>query len=104
MLQGREAVFLRDRADILKMRLLAVKSKQCANQKNKYFCPEVFLDVVADKLTSTAVLFLDVELLSEFYHNVSFNSYCFPWHISAYKCESVYQSVLTHASPVSTRA
>src|SRR5204862_256390 len=63
-------VFLRDRADIIKMRLLAVKSKQCSNKKNKYYCPEVFLDVVADKLTSTAVLFLNVELLSEFYYNV----------------------------------
>jgi dynamin-like GTPase MGM1, mitochondrial len=51
------------------MRLLAVRSKQCASQKNKYYCPEVFLDVVADKLTSTAVLFLNVELLSEFYYN-----------------------------------
>jgi len=67
--RGREAVFLRDRSDIIKMRLMAVKSKQCANLKNKYYCPEVFLDVVADKLTSTAVLFLNVELLSEFYYN-----------------------------------
>ncbi|KAI9676631.1 MAG: dynamin-like GTPase mgm1 [Trizodia sp. TS-e1964] len=66
---GREGVFLRDRADIIKMRLLAVKSKQCSSKKNKYFCPEVFLDVVADKLTSTAVLFLNVELLSEFYYS-----------------------------------
>ncbi|KAJ5091633.1 hypothetical protein NUU61_006503 [Penicillium alfredii] len=67
--RGREGVFLRDRADLIKMRLLAVRSKQCATQKNKYHCPEVFLDVVADKLTSTAVLFLNVELLSEFYYN-----------------------------------
>lgn len=66
---GREAVFLRDRADIIKMRLLAVKSKQCANPKNKYYCPEVFLDAAATKLASTAVLFLNVELLSEFYYN-----------------------------------
>ena len=51
------------------MRLLAVKSKQCANLKNKYHCPEVFLDAVATKLASTAVLFLNVELLSEFYYN-----------------------------------
>lgn len=51
------------------MRLLAVRSKQCSAKKNKYNCPEVFLDVVADKLTSTAVLFLNVELLSEFYYN-----------------------------------
>ncbi|KAL6402620.1 mitochondrial dynamin gtpase [Ilyonectria robusta] len=66
---GREAVFLRDRADIIKMRLLAVKSKQCVNPKNKYYCPEVFLDAAATKLASTAVLFLNVELLSEFYYN-----------------------------------
>lgn len=51
------------------MRLMAVKSKQCASMKNKYYCPEVFLDAVATKLASTAVLFLNVELLSEFYYN-----------------------------------
>ncbi|RMZ79881.1 hypothetical protein DV737_g3244, partial [Chaetothyriales sp. CBS 132003] len=67
--KGREAVFLRDRADLLRMRLSAIRSSQCASRKNKYYCPEVFLDVVADKLTSTAVLFLNVELLSEFYYN-----------------------------------
>ncbi|KAF1957822.1 hypothetical protein CC80DRAFT_534344 [Byssothecium circinans] len=66
--KGREAVFLRDRSDVLKMRILAVKSKQCANKKNKYHCPEVFLDAVADKLTTTADLFLDAELLSKFYY------------------------------------
>jgi hypothetical protein len=65
---GREAVFLRDRADIINMRLLAVKSKQCKTMKNKYYCPEVFLDAVATKLAATSVLFLNVELLSEFYY------------------------------------
>jgi dynamin-like GTPase MGM1, mitochondrial len=69
--RGREAVFLRDRAEILKMRLLAVKSKQCKDRKSKYYCPEVFLDAVADKLTTTADLFLDAELLSKFYYSVS---------------------------------
>lgn len=67
--KGREAIFLRDRADILRMRMMAVKSRQCKNKANKYYCPEVFLDVVADKLTQTAVLFLNVELLSDFYYN-----------------------------------
>ncbi|KAI1103535.1 dynamin family protein [Jackrogersella minutella] len=67
--RGRDAIFLRDRADIIKMRMFAVKSKQCTNMKNKYYCPEVFLDAVASKLASTAVLFLNVELLSEFYYN-----------------------------------
>lgn len=51
------------------MRLLAVKSKQCANAKNKYYCPEIFLNAAATKLASTAVLFLNVELLTEFYYN-----------------------------------
>jgi replication fork clamp-binding protein CrfC len=51
------------------MRLTALKSKQCATPKNRYYCPEIFLDVVSTKLTSTAVLFLNVELLSEFYYN-----------------------------------
>ena len=50
------------------MRIAAVKSKPCASMKNKYYCPEVFLDVVSTKLTSTAVLFLNVELLSEFFY------------------------------------
>jgi hypothetical protein len=50
------------------MRLLAVKSKQCKTIKNKYYCPEVFLDAVASKLAATSVLFLNVELLSEFYY------------------------------------
>lgn len=62
-------MFLRDRADIIKMRLMAIRSKQCASLKNKYYCPEVFLDAAASKLASTAVLFLNVELLSEFYYN-----------------------------------
>lgn len=51
------------------MRLLAIRSKQCTTKSNRYYCPEIFLDVVADKLTATAVLFLNVELLSEFYYN-----------------------------------
>ncbi|KAF8451846.1 P-loop containing nucleoside triphosphate hydrolase protein [Terfezia claveryi] len=67
--KGREGVFLRDRADLIKMRLMAIKSKQCNSKDNKYYCPEIFLDVVAEKLTGTAVLFLNVELLSEFYYN-----------------------------------
>ncbi|OJJ49821.1 hypothetical protein ASPZODRAFT_128352 [Penicilliopsis zonata CBS 506.65] len=67
--RGREGVFLRDRSEIIKMRLLAIRSKQCASKKNQMYCPEIFLDAVADKLTATAVLFLNVELLSEFYYN-----------------------------------
>ncbi|KAK0616086.1 P-loop containing nucleoside triphosphate hydrolase protein [Bombardia bombarda] len=65
--RGREAVFLRDRADIINMRMMAVKSRQCKSLENKYYCPEIFLDAVATKLTQTAVLFLNVEMLNDFY-------------------------------------
>ncbi|KAL8712154.1 MAG: hypothetical protein Q9220_003588 [cf. Caloplaca sp. 1 TL-2023] len=67
--KGREAHFLRTRASLLSLRLSALTSRPCALPKNKYACPEIFLDVVASKLTATAVLFLNVELLSEFYYN-----------------------------------
>ncbi|KAH7418980.1 P-loop containing nucleoside triphosphate hydrolase protein [Cadophora sp. MPI-SDFR-AT-0126] len=67
--RGKEAIFLRDRAQLLRMRINALKSKQCATKSSRYYCPEIFLDVVATKLTATAVLFLNVELLSEFYYN-----------------------------------
>jgi len=74
--KGREAAFLEERAALLKMRILATKSKQCATAKNKYYCPEVFLDAVSTKLTSTAVLFLNVELLTEFFYRyISFSIY-----------------------------
>lgn len=64
---GREAVFLRDRADIINMRIMAAKSSKCRSLENKYYCPEVFLDAVATKLAQTAVLFLNVEMLNDFY-------------------------------------
>lgn len=63
-------MFLRDRADILKMRLKAIRSKQCGNKRNTAQCPEVFLDAVADRLTNTADFFLDAELLAKFYYLV----------------------------------
>lgn len=63
---GRTAAFIRDRATLLNLRIRALKSKQCAVKENNYVCPEVFLDAVADKLASMAVLFLQVELVSEF--------------------------------------
>ncbi|KAH6680851.1 P-loop containing nucleoside triphosphate hydrolase protein [Halenospora varia] len=66
--KGKEALFLSDRATLLKLRLTALKSPQCASKSNKYQCPEIFLDVVSTKLVSTAVLFLNVELLSEFFY------------------------------------
>lgn len=65
---GREATFLRDRSQILSLRLRAIRSKQCASRHNTIQCPEVFLDAVASRLTTTADFFLDAELLAKFYY------------------------------------
>ncbi|OZJ02442.1 hypothetical protein BZG36_04396 [Bifiguratus adelaidae] len=65
--KAQEALFLRDRSTILKYRLAALKSRQCKTADNKQYCPEAFLNVVAEKLTYTAVMFIQVELLNEFF-------------------------------------
>lgn len=53
------------RADVLRERMSALNSGRCAsvtNEDAKAYCPEVFLDVVADKLAGTAVQFINVSL------------------------------------------
>ncbi|CUS20449.1 LAQU0S01e06832g1_1 [Lachancea quebecensis] len=66
--RGREAAFLEKRLQLLSFRLKTLKNK-CHSTADKDVCPEVFLNAVSDKLTSTAVLFLNVELLSDFFYN-----------------------------------
>ncbi|CDK26243.1 unnamed protein product [Kuraishia capsulata CBS 1993] len=66
---GKHGVFLKNRAALIKMRLTGINSSACKFKENKYKCPEIFMDVVSEKLTTTAVLFLNVELLSDFYYN-----------------------------------
>lgn len=66
--KGKEALFLQTRADTINMRMVAIKSSRCNSKANKYYCPEVFMEVVAEKLTATSVLFLNFELLSDFYY------------------------------------
>ncbi|EDO17174.1 hypothetical protein Kpol_1072p44 [Vanderwaltozyma polyspora DSM 70294] len=63
-----EALFLEKRLNVLSFRLKLLKNK-CNSTSEKDKCPEIFLDAVSDKLTSTAVLFLNVELLSDFFYN-----------------------------------
>ncbi|RKP10469.1 P-loop containing nucleoside triphosphate hydrolase protein [Thamnocephalis sphaerospora] len=65
--EARQAMALRDRLAILKLRHTALRSKQCRDKRRRIHCPEAFLEVVADKLTNTAVMFLQVELLNEFF-------------------------------------
>ncbi|KAM3163666.1 Dynamin-like GTPase MGM1, mitochondrial [Lachancea thermotolerans] len=66
--RGREAAFLEKRSQLLSFRLKTLKNR-CHSTADKDICPEVFLNAVSDKLTSTAVLFLNVELLSDFFYN-----------------------------------
>ena len=54
-------MYLTKRSAALQMRLMALKSKRCkAGPDQKAFCPEAFLNVVADKLSHTAVQFINV--------------------------------------------
>ncbi|KAL9559600.1 hypothetical protein PS6_000695 [Mucor atramentarius] len=67
--KAKEALFLQDRAMIIKYRLAALKSRQCKTSENKQYCPEAFLNIIAEKLTYTAVMFIQVELLNDFFFN-----------------------------------
>lgn len=67
LIKAREARFLQNRSDVLQARMRSLQSKRCkTSPDSKAFCPEAFLNVVADKLTYTAVLFINIELVSEF--------------------------------------
>ncbi|KAJ3153371.1 dynamin-like GTPase mgm1 [Irineochytrium annulatum] len=65
--KARSAIRLQDRITTLQSRSAAVRSRQCMTSTNRACCPEVFLEVVSDKLTYTAVMFIYVELLNEFF-------------------------------------
>lgn len=61
-----------DRLGILKLRLAALKSKRCkGGPQNDILCPEAFLNVVADKLAYTSAMFISIELLDQFFYQVS---------------------------------
>jgi len=69
---ARHAVLYTDRLSILKLRLAALKSKRCkGGPENGLLCPEAFLNVVADKLAYTSALFINIELLEQFFYQVS---------------------------------
>jgi len=69
LMKAREARFLQERSDILRLRIAALKSRRCkAGPESQVFCPETFLNVVADKLTYMSVMFINIELLAEFFY------------------------------------
>lgn len=68
---ARHAILYSDRLGILKLRLAALKSKRCkGGPENGLLCPEAFLNVVADKLAYTSALFINIELLDQFFYQV----------------------------------
>ena len=54
---------------MLKFRIAALKSKRCkAGPESDLLCPEAFLNVVADKLAHTSTMFINIELLDQFFY------------------------------------
>lgn len=65
--KARQVMDAQNLLDTISHRLAAVKSNRCSTVNGKNICPEVFLSVVAEKLASTSVLFIYIELLNEFF-------------------------------------
>ncbi|KAJ7717733.1 P-loop containing nucleoside triphosphate hydrolase protein [Mycena maculata] len=69
ILDARHAILYTDRLAILRLRLTALRSKRCrAGPQSDVFCPEAFLNVVADKLAYTSAMFISIELLDQFFY------------------------------------
>ncbi|KAH9928416.1 P-loop containing nucleoside triphosphate hydrolase protein [Amylocystis lapponica] len=69
ILDARTAMMCTDRMTILKLRLAALKSKRCkTGPQNDLFCPEIFLNAIADKLAYTSTMFINIELLEHFFY------------------------------------
>ncbi|PFH52899.1 hypothetical protein AMATHDRAFT_188487, partial [Amanita thiersii Skay4041] len=69
IIDARTAMMYSERINVLKLRLAALKSKQCrAGPENDTLCPEAFLNVVADKLAYTSAMFINIELLDQFFY------------------------------------
>ncbi|KAF8905020.1 P-loop containing nucleoside triphosphate hydrolase protein [Gymnopilus junonius] len=69
LVDARYAMMYTDRLSILKLRIMALKSKRCrAGPQSEVFCPEAFLNVVADKLAYTSAMFINIELLDQFFY------------------------------------
>ncbi|KAJ2888472.1 mitochondrial dynamin GTPase Msp1 [Coemansia asiatica] len=65
--RAQQALMIQDRLSILHLRKKALSSTSCSLLENRRLCPEIFLDVVAEKLAYNAVLFINYELLQDFF-------------------------------------
>ncbi|KAJ8329782.1 mitochondrial dynamin GTPase Msp1 [Batrachochytrium dendrobatidis] len=68
--KARQALQIQSGLATIQQRLTAVKSRQCSLPENKVACPEVYLSVVSEKLAYTSVMFIYLELLSEFFFHM----------------------------------
>ncbi|KAF8659054.1 hypothetical protein AX16_001926 [Volvariella volvacea WC 439] len=69
LVDARQAMLYGERLSILKLRIAALKSKRCrGGPGNDVLCPEAFLNVVADKLAYTSAMFINIELLEQFFY------------------------------------
>ncbi|VDB83809.1 unnamed protein product [Peniophora sp. CBMAI 1063] len=69
IVDARHAALYSDRLGILKLRTAALKGKRCkSGPENDLLCPEAFLEVVADKLAYTSSMFINIELLEQFFY------------------------------------
>lgn len=69
LIDGRHALLLQNRLALLKLRQAAIRSKRCrGGPEQAAFCPETFLAVVAEKLAYTSTMFINIELLEQFFY------------------------------------
>ncbi|KAF8349028.1 P-loop containing nucleoside triphosphate hydrolase protein [Amanita rubescens] len=69
IVDARTAMMYSERVNMLKLRLAALKSKPCrAGPENDVLCPEAFLSAVAEKLAYTSAMFINIELLEQFFY------------------------------------
>ncbi|KAI0303771.1 P-loop containing nucleoside triphosphate hydrolase protein [Multifurca ochricompacta] len=69
LVDARHAALYSGRLSILKLRLAALRSKRCkSGPESDLLCPEAFLNVVADKLAYTSSMFINIELLDQFFY------------------------------------
>ncbi|WWD18037.1 hypothetical protein CI109_102484 [Kwoniella shandongensis] len=69
IIDGRHALLLSNRLTLLKLRQQALRSRRCRQGPDQSaFCPEAFLSVVADKLAYTSTMFINIELLEQFFY------------------------------------
>lgn len=77
----------------LKLRQTALKSRRCkAGPESKSLCPEIFLNIVAERLSATATDFINIDLLSRFFSAVRSTSTELAWRRSSSLCSCLTRS------------